>query len=44
MRLALKSPDRLERLERITEMPLMLLSFALMPVIAGLLPMGPNPN
>ena len=36
MRLALKSPDRLERLERITEMPLMLLSFALMPVIAGL--------
>ena len=36
MKLAPKSPDRLEKLERITEMPLMLLSFALMPVMAGL--------
>ena len=30
------SPDRLEKLERITEMPLMLLSFTLIPVITGL--------
>lgn len=36
MKLAPKSPDRLERFERITEMPLMLASFALMPIITGL--------
>ena len=36
MNLAPKSPDRLERFERITEMPLMLASFALMPIITGL--------
>ena len=36
MKLVPQSPDRLEKLERTTEMPLMLLSFALMPVIAGL--------
>ena len=35
MKLAPKSPDRLERFERITEMPLMLASFALMPIITG---------
>ena len=31
-----KSPDRLERLERITELPLMLGSFAMIPIFAGL--------
>lgn len=31
-----KSSDRLEKLERITEMPLMLLSFSMMPIFAGL--------
>ena len=31
-----ESSDRLERLERITELPLMLLSFVLVPVLAGL--------
>lgn len=31
-----ESPDRLDKLERITEMPLMLLSFALVPIITGL--------
>ena len=30
-----KSPDRLEKLERVTELPLMLLSFALIPIITG---------
>ena len=34
-RLAPKSPERLEKLERITEMPLMLLSFVLIPIITG---------
>ena len=31
-----KSPDRLDKIERITEMPLMLLSFTLIPIITGL--------
>ena len=31
-----KSPDHLERLERITELPLMLGSFAMIPIFAGL--------
>ena len=35
MKLSPKSPDRLERVERITELPLMLASFALMPIITG---------
>ena len=30
------SPDRLEKLERVTELPLMLMSFALIPIITGL--------
>ena len=34
--LAPKSPDRLEKLERLTELPLMLASFALIPIITGL--------
>ena len=36
MKIAPTSPAHLEKLERITELPLMLLSFALMPVLAGL--------
>ena len=35
-KLSSNSPDRLERLERITELPLMLGSFAMIPVFAGL--------
>ena len=34
--LAQKQSDRLERIERITELPLMLLSFTLIPIITGL--------
>lgn len=34
--LAHNSPDRLERLERITEFPLMLGSFAMIPIFAGI--------
>ena len=30
------SPDRLEKLERVTELPLMLMSFALIPIITGI--------
>ena len=36
MKIAPTSPAHLEKLERITELPLMLLSFALMPVLAGI--------
>ena len=36
MKLSPDSSDRLERLERITELPLMLASFVLIPVLAGL--------